>query len=85
MAIDQLFWNPIFGLMFFSYLGVTSGHSMDQIKEKISNDLSTAVMGSWTVWIPGTRPLRVLHFHRSTVILFVALWPTCVALDSGAV
>lgn len=48
--------------MFFSYLGVTSGHSMDQIKEKISNDLSTAVMGSWTVWIPGTPPLRSFQF-----------------------
>lgn len=72
VAIDQLFWNPIFGLMFFSYLGVTSGHSMDQIKEKISNDLSTAVMGSWTVWIPGTPPLRSFQFSYSLVYLSVA-------------
>ena len=53
MAIDQLLWNPIFGLMFFSYLGVAEGKSFSDIQAKIKNDLMTAVVGSWTVWIPG--------------------------------
>ena len=53
MAIDQLLWNPIFGLMFFSYLGLAEGKSFNDIQAKIKNDLMTAVVGSWTVWIPG--------------------------------
>ncbi|KAG5187937.1 peroxisomal membrane protein-related [Tribonema minus] len=52
VAIDQTIWNPIFGIMFFSYLGLTEGKSVDQIYQKIKADLATAVMGSWTVWIP---------------------------------
>ena len=42
---DQLFWNPIFGLMFFSYLGLAEGKTPAQIWEKIKTDLKTAVMG----------------------------------------
>lgn len=48
----QTIWNPIFGLMFFTYLGLAEGKSFDDIQKKIKNDLATAVMGSWTVWIP---------------------------------
>ncbi|CAM9169623.1 unnamed protein product [Ascophyllum nodosum] len=52
VAIDQTIWNPIFGVMFFTYLGLTEGKSFEDIQKKIKNDLATAVMGSWTVWIP---------------------------------
>lgn len=52
VAIDQFFWNPIFGLMFFGYLNFTEGKSLEDYKQKISADLKTAVMGSWAVWIP---------------------------------
>lgn len=52
VAIDQFFWNPIFGLMFFGYLNATEGKSMEDYQKKISQDLKTAVMGSWAVWIP---------------------------------
>lgn len=38
--------------MFFTYLGITEGKSFGDIQKKIKNDLATAVMGSWTVWIP---------------------------------
>ncbi|CAM9611545.1 unnamed protein product [Ectocarpus fasciculatus] len=38
--------------MFFTYLGLAEGKSVDDIQKKIKNDLATAVMGSWTVWIP---------------------------------
>ncbi|CAM9797657.1 unnamed protein product [Phaeothamnion confervicola] len=38
--------------MFFSYLGLTEGKSPNQIADKIKADLKTAVVGSWTVWIP---------------------------------
>nr|NP_001090480.1 uncharacterized protein LOC779393 [Xenopus laevis]AAI23161.1 MGC154358 protein [Xenopus laevis] len=52
VAIDQLLWNPCFGVMFFSYLGLAEGKSFADIQTKIKNDLTTAVVGSWTVWIP---------------------------------
>ena len=51
VAIDQMVWNPIFGVMFFSYLGLTEGKSVSDIQTKIKNDLMTAVVGSWTVWV----------------------------------
>jgi protein Mpv17 len=51
VAIDQLFWNPIFGLMFFGYLNAVEGKSLEDYKLKIQADLKTAVMGSWAVWV----------------------------------
>ena len=52
VAIDQTIWNPIFGCMFFGYLNLVEGKSFEDYKNKIKQDLKTAVMGSWTVWIP---------------------------------
>jgi len=49
---DQVFWNPIFGCMFFSYLTFTSGGTVDDLMTKLKADLKTAVMGSWAVWVP---------------------------------
>jgi len=43
VAIDQLIWNPIFGCAFFSYLGLTQGQTIEEIKMKIKNDLWDAV------------------------------------------
>mmetsp|Transcript_14369 Transcript_14369/g.30268 ORF Transcript_14369/g.30268 Transcript_14369/m.30268 type:complete len:189 (-) Transcript_14369:306-872(-) len=52
VLIDQTMWNPIFGLIFFGYLNVTEGKSLEDYKNKIKADLKTAVMGSWAVWVP---------------------------------
>lgn len=52
VAIDQVLWNPCFGIMFFSYLGLTEGKSPEQIVTKIKTSLKTAVTGSWAVWVP---------------------------------
>lgn len=52
VAIDQFFWNPIFGCMFFGWLNFTEGKSFADYKAKLNSDLKTAVMGSWAVWIP---------------------------------
>lgn len=52
VAIDQIFWNPIFGCAFFGYLNLVEGKSMEDYTKKISADLKTAVMGSWAVWVP---------------------------------
>jgi len=50
VAIDQILWAPIFGIMFFTYLGATSGQGPSEIAAKIKADLVAAVTGSWTVW-----------------------------------
>lgn len=52
VIIDQVFWNPIFGLAFFGYLNAAEGKSFDTYVQKIKQDLKTAVMGSWAVWVP---------------------------------
>jgi len=52
VAIDQTIWNPIFGCMFFGYLNFMEGKTMDDYVNKIKQDLQTAVMGSWAVWVP---------------------------------
>eukprot|EP00616_Rhizochromulina_sp_CCMP1243_P013725 CAMPEP_0118978430 /NCGR_PEP_ID=MMETSP1173-20130426/23677_1 /TAXON_ID=1034831 /ORGANISM="Rhizochromulina marina cf, Strain CCMP1243" /LENGTH=179 /DNA_ID=CAMNT_0006928625 /DNA_START=11 /DNA_END=550 /DNA_ORIENTATION=- len=52
VLIDQVFWNPCFGIMFFTYLGLAEGKSFADIMKKIKADLKTAVMGSWAVWVP---------------------------------
>lgn len=52
VAIDQTVWNPIFGCLFFGYLNLMEGKSMDDYVSKIKQDLKTAVMGSWAVWVP---------------------------------
>jgi protein Mpv17 len=58
VAIDQIIWNPIFGLMFFGYLNVLEGKSFEEYVNKIKADLKTAVQGSWTVWVPA----HILNF-----------------------
>lgn len=52
VGIDQVIWNPIFGTVFFTYLGLAEGKSTDQIVDKIKADLPTAVTGSWAYWVP---------------------------------
>ena len=48
--IDQVLWNPIFGVMFFSYMGLLEGSGVQGTITKIKRDLMTQVTGSWTVW-----------------------------------
>ena len=52
VGIDQIAWNPIFGVVFFTSLGLMEGKSTDQIQDKIKADLPTAVTGSWAYWVP---------------------------------
>ena len=52
VGIDQIAWNPIFGIVFFTSLGLMEGKSTDEIQTKIKNDLPTAVTGSWAYWVP---------------------------------
>lgn len=52
VGIDQVLWNPIFSVVFFTYLGVADGKGQAEIVKKIETDLPTAVMGSWAYWVP---------------------------------
>ena len=46
----QVLWNPIFGVMFFGYMGLWERQGVDGTIKKIKGDLMTQVTGSWTVW-----------------------------------
>ena len=48
--IDQVLWNPIFGVMFFGYMGLWERQGVDGTIKRIKGDLMTQVTGSWTVW-----------------------------------
>lgn len=48
----QVAWNPIFGVVFFTSIGLMEGKNSDQIQDKIKADLPTAVTGSWAYWVP---------------------------------
>ncbi|CAM9923698.1 unnamed protein product, partial [Hapterophycus canaliculatus] len=50
VVIDQVFWAPIFTLIFFTWIGITSGASPSEIVAKVKSDLVQGVVGSWTVW-----------------------------------
>jgi len=43
-------WNPIFGIMFFSYVALLELKGIDYVKDKVKNELWTSVKGSWKVW-----------------------------------
>ena len=45
--VAQVFWNPIFGTVFFTYLNFWEGKSVDDLKKKLEQDLMTAVTASW--------------------------------------
>mmetsp|Transcript_21869 Transcript_21869/g.67344 ORF Transcript_21869/g.67344 Transcript_21869/m.67344 type:complete len:212 (-) Transcript_21869:92-727(-) len=51
VAIDQTVWAPVFMVMFFSYMMAFEG-TPELIGKKISQDVFTAVKGSWMTWIP---------------------------------
>ena len=40
VAVDQLFWCPIFMSVFFAYLGLVNGDGLAAIGAKIRNDLT---------------------------------------------
>ena len=50
VAIDQIFWCPIFMTVFFTYLGLVRGDSLTVIADKIKSDLFEACKTSWKTW-----------------------------------
>jgi hypothetical protein len=74
VVIDQVFWNPCFGIMFFTYLGFAEGKSVAQIVDKIKADLKTAVMGRCVGgWVGGCIGVRVcVHRERESSLCTIS-------------
>ena len=68
--IDQVLWNPIFGIMFFSYMGIFEGSGVGGTIQKIKNDLLTQVTGSWTVW-PIAHAINFKYIPSDQRVLYI--------------
>jgi len=68
--IDQVLWNPIFGCMFFGYMGLTTGEGLGGAVAKIKRDLMTQVTGSWTVW-PVAHAINFKFIPTSQRVLYI--------------
>jgi hypothetical protein len=79
VGIDQVLWNPIFGTMFFGYLGLAEGQDLNGIKSRIEKDLWTSVKGSWTVW-PIAHAINFRFIPNSQRLLYInSVQVRCVA------
>lgn len=70
VAIDQLLWNPIFGCMFFGYMGLTAGSTPPEVVDRIKNNLWASVKGSWTVW-PVAHAINFRFIPTSQRLLYI--------------
>ncbi|CAM9229327.1 unnamed protein product [Choristocarpus tenellus] len=68
--IDQVIWNPIFGCLFFGYMGAVDGAGPAAIGSKIKNNLWTSVRGSWTVW-PVAHAINFRFIPTSQRLLYI--------------
>ncbi|URE27810.1 Mpv17 / PMP22 family [Musa troglodytarum] len=50
VAADGLIFGPLDLLIFFSYMGLTSGRSISQVKEDVKRDFLPALIVGGTVW-----------------------------------
>lgn len=50
VAADGLLFGPLDLLVFFSYMGFSSGHSAQQVKEDVKRDFLPALLLGGTVW-----------------------------------
>jgi len=68
--IDQIIWNPIFGCMFFGYMGAAEGLGPSAIKTRIEKNLFDSVKGSWTVW-PIAHAINFRFIPTSQRLLYI--------------
>lgn len=54
VCIDQIIFAPIFITIFFTYNGLVSGESPEDIKQRIKVSFWPALTGNWMVW-PGVQ------------------------------
>jgi len=68
--IDQVLWNPCFGVMFFGYIGALEGKGIQYVIDKTKNDLVNAVTGSWKVW-PLAHTINFRFVPSSQRVLYI--------------
>lgn len=66
----QVLWNPIFGTLFFGYMGAAEGLGLSAIKSRIENNLWSSVKGSWTVW-PVAHAINFRYIPTSQRLLYI--------------
>merc|ERR1740138_461943 len=68
--IDQVLWNPIFGIMFFSYVAFLEWKGLQYVIDKTRNELLTQVTGSWKVW-PLAHAINFRFIPSSQRVLYI--------------
>jgi protein Mpv17 len=68
--IDQVLWNPIFGIMFFGYMGMMSNMGVSGTINEIKTKLYSSVTGSWTVW-PIAHTINFRFVPNQSRILYI--------------
>uniref|UniRef100_A0A7S0NSY3 Peroxisomal membrane protein MPV17 n=1 Tax=Calcidiscus leptoporus TaxID=127549 RepID=A0A7S0NSY3_9EUKA len=68
--IDQVLWNPIFGIMFFSYVALLEVKGLDYVIDKTKTELLTQVTGSWKVW-PIAHAINFRFIPSSQRVLYI--------------
>jgi protein Mpv17 len=68
--IDQVLWNPIFGVMFFGYVAALERKGVGFVTDKIKNELMTQVTGSWKVW-PFAHAINFRFIPSSQRVLYI--------------
>ena len=74
--IDQVLWNPIFGVMFFSYVGLMEAKGVAHVVDKVKNDLLTSVTGSWKVW-PLAHTINFRFIPSNQRVLYINTIQVC--------
>ena len=68
--IDQVLWNPCFGVMFFSYVALLEAKGIQYVVDKVQNELLTSVTGSWKVW-PLAHTINFRFIPSSQRVLYI--------------
>jgi protein Mpv17 len=68
--IDQVLWNPCFGIMFFSYVALLELKGIGYVIEKTRKELLNSVTGSWKVW-PAAHAINFRFIPSSQRVLYI--------------
>lgn len=50
VIVEQLLWAPLFGLMFFTYLGIVDGRGVAAALHRLNTQWYQQVLCSWALW-----------------------------------
>lgn len=74
VSCDQLCYGPLFTGALLSIIGLTQGHDIKMIKEKLNNELVDVVLTGWKV----RNPLHLINNIMTEMYNFLfQIWPAC--------